>query len=149
MNFLCSVSSNSQSAKINHYKLRNCRESFQVSQFKTCLGCLFFLFIFYSYFIWPEMKFYRTHFQEDIEGCLPSIHSTLYPLYSTTNLIEIMTSYSQSQCASRKLPLLPAPMENPTDLNVIPFPLPQWWFRNSGLNSRHSLEFRLRIKPMI
>lgn len=104
MNSLCSVSSYSQSAKISHYKPGNCRESFQVSQFKTFLGCLFFLFIFPCHFIWAEMKFYKTHYQKDIDGWLPSIHSTLHLLHSAVNLIQIMTSYSQSQCASRKLP---------------------------------------------
>ena len=104
MNFLCSVSSYSQSAKISHYKPGNCRESFQVSQFKTFLGCLFLLFIFPCHFIWAEMKFYKTHYQKDIDGWLPSIHSTLHLLHSAVNLIQIMTSYSQSQCASRKLP---------------------------------------------
>lgn len=104
MNFLCSVSSYSQSAKISHYKPGNCRESFQVSQFKTFLGCLFFLFIFPCHFLWAEMKFYKTHYQKDIDGWLPSIHSTLHLLHSAVNLIQIMTSYSQSQCASRKLP---------------------------------------------
>ena len=104
MNFICSVSSYSQSAKISHYKPGNCRESFQVSQFKTFLGCLFFLFIFPCHFLWAEMKFYKTHYQKDIDGWLPSIHSTLHLLHSAVNLIQIMTSYSQSQCASRKLP---------------------------------------------
>ena len=104
MNSLCSVSSYSQSAKISHYKPGNCRESFQVSQFKTFLGCLFLLFIFPCHFIWAEMKFYKTHYQKDIDGWLPSIHSTLHLLHSAVNLIQIMTSYSQSQCASRKLP---------------------------------------------
>lgn len=104
MNSLCSVSSYSQSAKISHYKPGNCRESFQVSQFKTFLGCLFFLFLFPCHFLWAEMKFYKTHYQKDIDGWLPSIHSTLHLLHSAVNLIQIMTSYSQSQCASRKLP---------------------------------------------
>lgn len=104
MNFLCSVSSYSQSAKISHYKLGKYRESFQVSQFKTFLGCLFFFFFFPCHFIWAEMKFYKTHYQKDIDSWPPSIHSTLHPLHSTVNLIQILTSYLQNQCASRKLP---------------------------------------------
>lgn len=62
MNFLCSVSSFSKSATINHNKLGNSRESFQVSPFKTCLGVYFSSYIYYSYFTKPEMKFYRSHF---------------------------------------------------------------------------------------
>lgn len=63
MNFLCSVSSFSKSAKIKPYRLGHSRESFQGSPFKTCLGVSFSPSAYYFSFIKAAVKFYRTHFK--------------------------------------------------------------------------------------
>lgn len=62
MNFLCSVSSFSKSAKIHPSRLGHGRESFQGSPFKTCLS-VSSPSVYYSAFITAAVKFYRTHFK--------------------------------------------------------------------------------------
>lgn len=148
MNSHCSVSSYSQSAEINHYKLGNCGESFQVSQFKTCLGVLFFPFI----FITVTSHGLRWNFTELIikytlmVAYPPSISPyTLFLWYHKFNLEQ--TSYLPTKAAFfRKAALTPSSHSKPKWSKSNPIPFATVMIQKLRLISRHSPKFGLRIK---